>query len=134
MDAESKSAIKLLEAIAANSAQFAMLARYLRDRPSVIRVIEGLECRRLETGTFLAEYVDVELQNGKAVAWWLEVSWNEAQWAIESRITVNDAQGQDVIREFEKRTAETLDECINQLLKATSDLVSDAGLVETVAE
>jgi hypothetical protein len=132
MDIKSKHTIKFLEALANSKHQFTELAQRLRPRPDVIRVLHSLECLRYRTHVALEGYVDVELRNGKAVAWWLEVNWNDEQWTIESRVLLNDNQPQsvqEVIREFPDRIAETLNECIEQLSQATADLVNSADSI-----
>lgn len=129
MDTESKVVVKFLEALASSKHQFAELAQRLRSRPNITRVLHSLECLQYETHVSLEGYVDIELSSGKAVALWLEVTWNDKQWTIESRVLLNDNQPQsvqEVIREFPDRTSETLDDCIKQLLQATSDLVNSA--------
>jgi hypothetical protein len=134
MDAESKSAVQLLEAVAASTNQFVGFAQRLQSSARVVSAVYGIDCRRLDTGPFLVEYVDVELQNGMAVAWWLELNWNETKWMIESRVLMNDEQGQDVLKEFPSREAETLGDCINHLFAATSDLIRRGDLLETIAQ
>jgi hypothetical protein len=129
MDRESKQTIKFLEALANSKLELAELTHRLRSRPDVIRDLHSLECFKYRTHVALEGYVDIELRNGKAVAWWLEVNWDDEQWVIESCVLLNDNQPrstQETIKEFPNRTAETLDECIEQLLQATSELVNDA--------
>jgi hypothetical protein len=132
MDRESKQTIKFLEALANSKLELAELTHRLRSRPDVIRDLYSLECFKYRTHVALEGYVDIELRNGKAVAWWLEVNWNDEQWTIESRVLLNDNQPQsvqEVIREFPDRIAETLNECIEQLSQATADLVNSADSI-----
>ena len=137
MDAESRYAVKLLEALGNSNRQFIELAQRLRSRSNVISVLHSLECLKQGAHASLEGYVDVELQNGNAVAWWLEVNWNDEQWVIESCVLLNDNQPPSVqrtIKEFPDRLAETLDECIEQLRKATLDLVNNAdSTIDTLA-
>lgn len=132
MDTESKAIVKFLEALAGSKHQFTELAQRLRSQPNITRVLHSLECLQYKAHVSLEGYIDIELSNGKALAWWLEVTWNEKQWTIESRVLLNDNQPQsvqEIIREFPDRTSETVDECIRHLLQATSDLVNSADSI-----
>jgi hypothetical protein len=147
-DTESKHIAKFLEALAGSRLELAELAHKLESRPDVIGALYSLECskyRRLSPECFnyqtyvaLEGYVDVELRNGKGIAWWLEIHWNDERWVIESRVLLNDNRGQnaqEVIREFSDRTAETLDKCIEQLSQAISDLISSTdSIIESMAD
>lgn len=132
MDTESRHVIRFLEAAAECNDKLIALAQSFQFKPEVIRVLNSFECRQYRTGPVLEGYVDIELRNNQALAWWLEVHWNSNQWIIKSRVTVNHAEGQDVIREFSDREADTLDECIDQLVRATSELVGSAGSIKLV--
>ena len=141
MDTESRYVIKFLETLADSELELGELARRLRSRPDVVSSFCSLDCSKYQhlfrypTPVALVTiegYVDIELRNGKRIAWWLEVNWNDEQWIIESCVLLNDNQGQNIqeaIKEFPDRTAETLDECIEQLSKAISDLVNSADSV-----
>jgi hypothetical protein len=132
MDIASKNASRLLEALAESKGTLTDFARQLRSQPEVVRVLTNFEPREYQTGFVLEGYVDAELRNGKAMAWWLEARWNESLWTIESRVLVNDDQGQYTFREFPERTAETLDDCIAQLALATTELIDSGDAVALV--
>lgn len=133
MDAESKQAANLLEIIADSNEKLITLSQGLRSKTEVIRVLHSLECRRYSTGTVLQGYVDAEIQNGKAICWWLEVHWGEGKWVIESRVLVNSDQGQETAKEFPDRVSETFSEFIVQLGQVTSELVSSVGIIDLAA-
>lgn len=129
MDTESKHAVKFVTALARSKRQFVEFAQQFRNQPDVVRVLHSLECIEYQSHISIEGYIDAEFHNGKTIAWWLEINWDSDQWNIESRVLLNDAQGQDVqevVRDFPVRTAQTLDECVEQLAQAISDLVNSA--------
>ena len=130
MDMQSKQAIDLLEVIADSNEKFIALSQSLRLNPVVTHVLHSLECRKYATGTVLQGYVDAEIQNGKAICWWLEVHWGEGKWIIESRVSVTDDQGQDTIKEFSDKASETFSEFIIQLRQATTELMSFTEMID----
>jgi hypothetical protein len=129
MDVESKHTVRFLKTLAHIKQQFVELAQKLRTRPDVTQVLHSLECLKNQMQDMVEGYIDIELNNGKSIALWLEINWDDEQWVIESCVLLNDNQSQsvqEVMREFPDRIAETLEECIEQLLQATSDLVNSA--------
>jgi hypothetical protein len=130
MDSESRQAVILLDTIADSNEKFIALSQYLRSKPTVIRVLHNLECRKYTTGTMLQGCVDAEVQNGKAICWWLEVHWGTGKWVIEFRVLVNSNQGQETIKEFPDKISETFSEFIDQLEQATSELVDSVKIID----
>ncbi|MCA9933100.1 MAG: hypothetical protein KC415_04215 [Anaerolineales bacterium] len=129
MDTKSQNAVRMLEVIARCNHEMVKLGSTLRLRQQVTEIKRSLECV-LYTDTVLLEgYVDAELQTGKAIAWCLEMSWNSDRWLIETSVLVNDEHGQNSIKEFPVRIAETLDECLKQLTSATMELVNSANSI-----
>jgi len=132
MDVQSKYAIKFVHALATVKSQFTELAQRIRLRSQVIRVLHSIESFMYQTHSAIEGYVDVELDNGKGVAWLLDIGWDDNQWIIESRVVLNDnvpRSTQETIKDFPTRTAETLDECIEQLLQATSELINSVDAI-----
>ena len=126
MDAESERAIRVLECIAACNEELMALSRWLESVPGIKGVTRALEFRAYKSGTMLEAYVEAELAEGKALCWWLDVSWNDQHWRIEPSVLVNDTQGQRVLRDFLEKTPRTVDDFIDQLKEATSDLAAYA--------
>lgn len=132
MDAQSKHAIKLIHALANVKSQFNEFMLRISSRFGVIRVLNSIESVAYLAHSVIEGYVDVELHNGKCVAWLLEIGWDNTEWTIESRVVLNDNvpfSTQETMKEFPIRTAKTLDECIEQLLQAVSDLLGDADSI-----
>jgi hypothetical protein len=134
MDVKSKQAIDLLEMIADSNEKFIALSQYLRSKSTVIRVLHSFECRKYATGAMLQGYVDAEVQNGKAICWWLEVHWGKGKWVIEFRVLVNGDQGQETIKEFPDKISETFSEFIDQLEQATSELVGYVEIIDLAGD
>jgi hypothetical protein len=128
MDTDSKKAIELLEAIASSNVKLINLAQLLQDRHEVIRVVNSLECRKYQTGSMLEGYVDVELRNGNALCWNLEISWSDESWTIDTRILINDSEGQVTAHKFNDRTAYTMKEFLELLDEAVEELTQYDGL------
>jgi hypothetical protein len=128
MDTDSKRAIEFLEAIASSNAKLTNLAQLLQGSHEVIRVVNSLECRKYQTGSMLEGFVDVELRNGNALCWNLEVSWNDESWKIDTRILINDPKGQITAHKFNDRTTNTMKEFLELLGEAVEELTQYDGL------
>lgn len=127
MDTASRYAVTALEALALTSRRLTDLAVHLRSQPDVTQALHDLSVSTGgASGSIIEGYVDVELRSGKAVAWLLDVTWNEMRWTIRSEIVVNHELGQDTLRRFPDRTAEKLDEFVLGLNMATRILVESA--------
>src|SRR5687767_3180441 len=50
-------------------------------------------------------YASAEFSDGRALDFGFELSWQEGEWLIESRVTQNHAQGQDEVLGFPTRNA-----------------------------
>ena len=86
MDIESIHAIKMLKAMAYCNSRFSALAREIRGRDEVITVSQRLECLIDQGVTFIEGYVDAELDSGKAIAFFLEIRWDDYYWFIDSSV------------------------------------------------
>jgi hypothetical protein len=128
MDTDSQRAIEILEAIASSNAKLTNLAQLLQGSHEVIRVVNSLECRKYQTGSMLEGFVDVELRNGNALCWNLEISWNDESWKIDTRILINDPKGQITVHKFNDRTANTMKEFLELLGEAVEELTQYDGL------
>ena len=123
----------MLEAIALSHETLIDLSVKLRFRPEVTDVLQDVYLRRYESGPTVEGYVDATLRNGKGICWWLEVTWDENTWLVESRVTLSnliiDEGTTDLIR-FKDKKAETADEFIILLEEATLELVQSADSVD----
>ena len=111
VDAESKRAALVLEAIATCSERLIGPARTLRSHPRVVRVDTDFTPRRYVDGPAFDGYVDAQLQSGDSVVWSLDIRQDEERWTIWYRVKLIygsvDAEG--MLREWDDRTAETID-------------------------
>jgi hypothetical protein len=130
MDADSHVAVKLLEGLASINSKLLELTEITRNHSKVARVLHSLECREYRTGSVLEGYVDAELENGKSLAWWLEVHWSGDTWAIETKVLLSDSSGQDVIRDLPIRRSEGFDDFMAQLSQSAFDLLSLSNILE----
>lgn len=139
MDSESRSATKVLAAIAeSNHSKMAMVHRF-QAMPEVEKVSFEFDSYRndahCEFGGGPAYvfdwYVDVLLKNGNAIWWTLDVQWDEANWSIESSVELPGEYGPSTLKKFPDRVAETIDEFIIQLKEATSQLLESADLIDS---
>jgi len=130
MDAASRQAVTMLEALARCSASFVDLSQTLRASPSVTAVVRGFDCRGYQSGTTVEAYADAELANGQSICWWLEITWNEQHWLIHTSVLVNDEHGQRPYKEFADRNPTTLDEFVVQLEDAYSELIKSYNAID----
>lgn len=132
MDTESRQASRVLEAVAASNERFIALAQSLRARPEVEHTSHLLLLRNYQvSGPKLGVYVDAKLENGQSLVWSLDIAWNSVHWMIESAISViheTEAEGEDTLKRYPDRVAETIDELTRHLQDATSDLISSAEM------
>lgn len=132
MDIESKLVIEFLEVIATSNEKLISLSETLRSHPTVVRVLRSFDCRYYRTGVMLEWYVDAELQNGYGMCWWVDVSWAETNWIIESKILINRDQNQEVLKEFSDKFPETLKDLISQLRETILDLADSKTNIDLV--
>ena len=130
MDAENKRALELLRSIATSNEMLIALSQSLRVRPEVTQVLHSLEARKHQSGAALEGYVDAELNNGKAICWWLDAGWDGEHWVIETSILINDEQGQKVLKDLGRKTPRTLDDFMTQLKEATSNLIASVDTID----
>lgn len=127
MDADSRTAIIVLEAIAAASERLVAVSRDMRSRPEVSEVQQNLTVRNYQlSGPEVEGYVDVQLVSGKSIAWLLDIRWDEAQWKIESRVVGDgerDSGGQNTLEKHPTRIAVTADGFVRELELATAHIV-----------
>lgn len=127
MDEADKNARLLLETIANARLKLINVAQSLRSHKDVITVYCDMELRAYESGPTLDTYVDVELRNGKAITWHLDVTWDESAWFIDTEVTLNVSQYQEPFLTFPDRKAVTFDEFINHFNSAVHELIESAN-------
>ena len=81
MDTASEEAARVLSALADAYERITGLARELRSRAEVKRVVHELSPRNYKSGPVIEASVDAELHSGRSVSWWLEITWGE-QWEL----------------------------------------------------
>jgi len=139
MDADSKHATRILAALAESSGRSMELVHRFQSMPEVSKVSFDFDCFRnqsyweFKVGSpyIFPWYVDVALTNEKAIWWALDVHWDEEKWFIESRVELLGDHGPNILKEFPNRTALTIDEFVDQLKEATSQLLESADLVKS---
>jgi hypothetical protein len=133
VDNQSKQAQRVLEAIALSHETLIDLSVKLRFRPEVTDVLQDVYLRRYEAGPTVEGYVDATLRNGKGICWWLEISWNENTWLVESHVAVSNLiidEGSNYLIRFKDKKAETLDGFVIVLEEATLELVQSADSID----
>jgi hypothetical protein len=128
MDIESENAIRLLEVLGDSNEKLAKLAHRLRANNEVLSVLRSLECYKSKAGSLIEGYVDVELRNGKAVCWYLEVSWDSDNWTIDARILINDERGQETAHKFTDRITNKFNEFLTNLAESIAELTNFEAL------
>ena len=139
MDSESKSATRILAALAESSSKSMTLVHHLQSMPEVEEVYFDFDCYKNQSywefgsgSPYVFDwYVDVALKNGNAIWWMLDVQWDEKRWIIKSGVELPGKYGSNTLKGFPDRFAETIDEFIVQLNEATSQLLASADLIET---
>ena len=126
MDEYSQQVVLFLEALAQCNAEFIALCHRLSHHPEVITAQKQIECWSYQTGSTIEGYVDVELQNGMALAWCFDLTWDSDQWTIDAQVRLNDEQGQITIKQFVPLQSKTIEQCIADLTRTLSLLVADA--------
>jgi hypothetical protein len=124
MDQASRNAVQLLESLAQCKARLIELAHDLREHPRVVTALHAVECWPYGSGSMLELYLDVELREGQALSWWLEVTWGSEAWHIESRVSLIDEQGSTTLKNFPDHTATIYEDFLQYLHTAMSDLVA----------
>ena len=123
MDADSITALRLLETIGKCSANQIEFSLMLDKNPEVLSSINEFECRTFPaSGTMLSLYLDAELKSGKAISFQLELDWDEREWIVYTQIEMNDEDGAKPFKEFPDRRTEIFSELLTHLLEAEAEL------------
>jgi hypothetical protein len=122
MDSNSEAVAEALQTLASCGYSLRELAISLRKHPKVNRIQDTLEFHQYQTGSAIEGYVDVEMHDGRAICWWIDIQWQD-MWKINSRVYLNDSQGQKTIHEFHERHALDFDTYIREISNATQELV-----------
>jgi hypothetical protein len=115
---------RVLESLAKCNEMLVGLAQKLRQTAGTVDVRRGFELRAYQSGVLLEGYVEAELESSKVLCGWIESSWNEQSWLVETSVLLNDETGQRTYHKFEDRTPSTVDDLVQQLQDAVSDLIS----------
>jgi len=97
-------------------------AREARRHPEVSNVTHWLDVHDLGGAFRLEEFVDVELANGEAICWCLELTLSPGVFAVESDVRRIHRAGQDLIEEVADCTYPTAEECATGILEFTRRL------------
>jgi hypothetical protein len=119
----------LMQAITNCNERLVEMCQFLRKHPKVISAKQQICFRNYKKGPVIELYVDVELSNGKALGWWMEIQWSEEKWIVESSVLLNEGQNQDTVREFPVRIAREIEEIIHETSLALVGSVDCLDLV-----
>jgi len=115
---------QVLDTVAGITALFRAHAIATRRRRRVTKVISRVEIPKYETGAMIEGYVDAELDNGAAVSWLLDVSWNDEAWNVEARLARSTKEGQEVLQELPAETTQELGDFLAGLVRTTERLLT----------
>ena len=138
MDAESISAIKLLEVIGGIRAQMIHLSAEVRKQPGVKETVSGVELRTYRDAynvspTMLDMYVEATLQSDNVVCWEFTLNWDDSSWMIYADVDLLNSQGHDSLKDFPDWTASTLQELCEHLQDMASKLIESAKDIDLTA-
>jgi hypothetical protein len=133
MEEESYIGLKLLETIGECNSILAQLSKELQKQPEVKTTQSELECRTFPaSGTLLSFYLDAELKNGNCVSYSLRLSWNENEWIVSPRISINDEQGYKVVKDFLDMKTENFRELLLLMVTAASELQNNSAITDLI--
>jgi hypothetical protein len=91
--------------------------------------------RRYQDQTsFVGElFVDAELVTGHAVCWSVTFGFPNDRWLIESEVRASEPGGQQVLKSFADRTADTEKEFADAIGLAVSELVNSLDSIDLMA-
>src|SRR2546425_1538688 len=110
MDSSLQIARSLVDEIAKRNETLIELYFALRARPDVKNVTRGFDIRRLQSGSLIEAFIEVETTNGLAFCWWMDIRIEDKRWMIEHSIHKNDEGGQHLLQRFADRSSENLDQ------------------------
>jgi hypothetical protein len=149
MDADSERSVRLLEALAAANFKLRDFGyrAFLKSSSgawasqvafSGSPYFKGGFSKDTYTRCFLLG-VYATLPDGRAVIWGLDLLWDAKCWTIEASIELEDNQESTLLREFPKRSAHTIDDCIARIeesideLTRNMDILSDMRIAANVS-
>src|SRR5688500_3203036 len=103
MDDESKSAVKLLDALGQIHERLIRLAADVRKHTSVFQASQAIDVRGLLSGTFMDAWVSAQLVDGFTLDWYLEITWDADGWLVEASVCTNDDEKSRFKRTFPER-------------------------------
>jgi len=131
MDSASKNAISILEALAQINQQFIQFFLAQRVMSYVVASKHEFECREYITKYEVQIYIDLELSNGSAISWILQLSWVDENWILEASIKLNSDATQETIVYIPELKIATLNLCIARL-KEYAQLLLDKKAHELI--
>src|SRR4051812_9918494 len=135
MDKESIKAAGLLAAIAESNYHLACFADVLRQSEDVLKVSLDFECSRNSNyfdygrsgSPYLFDwYVDFTLVGGRSLAIFIEMSWDESTWILESRLETSGENGPVSLVDGPDRRASSIDDLIEALSTDTTGIIEAA--------
>lgn len=140
MDAESRAAAALLHEVGAVRGELHQHALRMWNRHGARFTASGTRVEMSGPCLMGSQQVDGTLHistvlapDGRRAVWWcIDVSWFEGGWLVDADVWADSAanQGQDLLIEFPRRHAQTLNACIEHLRAATRDIVNSGDVHE----
>jgi hypothetical protein len=134
MDEESIKAAKLLAAIAESNYGIFRFAEAAKKTNRVEGISHDFECSRnsnyFDYGTgspYLFDwYVEMNVIDGRVITLIIELLWDDQKWLVQSRLETPGESGSIPLVDFPERGAETVEDLIELLKTATTELI-EAG-------
>lgn len=95
----------------------------IRRQKNVSRTQDALEVIPYNSGPVIEGYVEAELQDGSAISWLLDVTWNNEQWKIAARLTRSARDTQETLWELEEQTVSDFEQFTNRLTEVVKQLL-----------
>jgi hypothetical protein len=113
-------AMSLVQIVAESNEKFMDMCRKLDNKKEVIKTIRDLEFRNYESGSMIEMYIEANFKINKFVCWFIDCSFKEQTWIIDSRVCLTDDSGQSVIEEYPELHTISVEHFINNLKKSVS--------------
>ena len=86
--------------------------------------IDALEVMPYNPGPVLEGYVEAEMQDGSALSWLLEATWDDEGWQIEASVVRTTRDTQETLQELPPETLPSFDQFTERLVAVTKELLA----------
>ena len=130
MQPSSTQVVVFLDALALMNERLMGMEQNLWGLPEMARVSRALDIRRYDYALVVETYVDAKLKSGISISWLLDINWEKSFWTIETRVTTNRGEYEEVLMRYPSKKASTVEQLIKELDAATAMLIASAETVE----